>query len=43
MWIITYQNEDMSNTEELSRESLGELYDFIKNAKERQDVKVSHQ
>ena len=40
MWIITYQNEDMSNTEELSRESLGELYDFIKNAKERQDVKV---
>lgn len=43
MWIITYQNEDISNSEELSRESLGELYDFIKNVREKQSIKDSHQ
>ena len=28
----------MSNTDELSRESVGELYDLIKNARERENV-----
>lgn len=43
MWIITYNNEDMSNTDELSRESVDELYDLIKNARERENVNYQPQ
>ena len=43
MWIITYNSGDMSNTDEFSRESLGELYDFIKNARERENVNYQPQ
>ena len=31
-WIVTYVNEDMSDDKELKRESVGEIYDFIKRA-----------
>ena len=43
MWIITYNSEDMSNTDEFSRESLGNLYDLIKNARERENVNYQPQ
>lgn len=30
-WLVTYEDEDVTNDKELSRESLGKLYDFIKS------------